>query len=86
MVDYIIGTAYLAQVFSDGGHTAINYPAILALLTPGTAVNNELNRQMDSENFRDQQAVIYVMNSLTSGQRASTMSEFRSVVYGTETI
>ena len=81
MVDYVLGTAYLGQVFSDGGHTAINYPAILSLLTPGTAVNNELNRQMDSEDFRDQQAVIYVMNSLTSGQRASTMSEFRSGQY-----
>ena len=81
MTDYVLGTAYLGQVFSDGGHTAINYPAVLAILTPGTAVNDELNRLFDEEDFRDANAVKYLMSSLTSGQRSEKMSEFRSDKY-----
>ena len=81
MTDYIIGTAYLGQVFSDGGHTAINYPAVLAILTPGTAVYDELNRLFDEEDFRDANAVKYVMSSLNSSQKATNMSEFRSGKY-----
>ncbi len=81
MTDYIIGTAYLGQVFSDGGHTAINYPAVLAILTPGTAVYDELNRLFDEEDFRDANAVKYVMSSLNSSHKATNMSEFRSGKY-----
>ena len=53
MVDYVLGTAYLGEVFFDGGHTAINYPAVLSFITPGTAVYDELGRLADSEDFRD---------------------------------
>ena len=81
MADYILGTAYLGQVFSDGGHTAIYYPAVLAFLTPGTAIYDELNRLYDEEGFRDADAVKYVMRSLSSSQRAANMSEFRSGKY-----
>lgn len=80
-VDYIIGTAYLGEVFYDGGHTAINYPAVLAFLTPGNVVNDELNRLIDSENFRDRQAVNYVISTLNSSQRGANMAEFRSGKY-----
>lgn len=81
MVDYILGTAYLGKVFSDGGHTALYYPAVLAFLTPGTALYDELNRLFDKEDFRDADAVKYVMSSLTSSQKATNMSEFRSDKY-----
>ena len=81
MVDYILGTAYLGKVFSDGGHTALYYPAVLAFLTPGTALYDELNRLFDEEGFRDANAVKYVMSSLTSSQKATNMSEFRSGKY-----
>ena len=80
-VDYVLGTAYLGQIFSDGGHTAIHYPAVLSILTPGTAVYDELNRLFDEEGFRDANAVKYVMSSLTSSQKATNMSEFRSGKY-----
>ena len=81
MVDYVLGTAYLGQAFADGGHTAVNYPAILSVLTPGTAVNGELNRLLNTEDFRDRQAMIYLMNSLTASQRATNMAAFRSSQY-----
>ncbi|MBQ3416861.1 MAG: hypothetical protein IJH32_03410 [Ruminococcus sp.] len=80
-IDYVLGTAYLGQVFADGGHTAIHYPAVLAFLTPGTAVYDELNRLFDEEDFRDANAVKYVMSSLNSSQKATNMSEFRSGKY-----
>ena len=35
MVDYVLGTAYLGEAFYDGGHTAVNYPAVLTLITYG---------------------------------------------------
>ena len=81
MVDYVLGTAYLGQAFADGGHTAVNYPAILSVLTPGTAVNGELNRLLNTEDFRDRQAMIYLINSLTASQRATNMAAFRSSQY-----
>ncbi|WP_316632217.1 dockerin type I domain-containing protein, partial [uncultured Ruminococcus sp.] len=81
MVDYILGTAYLGQIFSDGGHTAIHYPAVLSILTPGTAVYDELNRLFNEEGFRDANAVKYVMSNLFSSQRAADMSELRSGKY-----
>ena len=81
MTDYVLGTAYLGQVFSDGGHTAINYPAVLAFLTPGTAVFDELQRMVGTEDFRDRQAVNYLISSLSSSQRSANMSEFRSGEY-----
>ena len=81
MIDYVLGTAYLGQAFADGGHTAVNYPAILSVLTPGTAVNGELNRLLDTEDFRDRQAMIYLINSLTASQRATNMAAFRSSQY-----
>ncbi|MBQ1601118.1 MAG: dockerin type I repeat-containing protein, partial [Ruminococcus sp.] len=81
MVDYVLGTAYLGQAFADGGHTAVNYPAILSALTPGTAVNGELNRLLNTEDFRDRQAMIYLINSLTASQRATNMAAFRSSQY-----
>ena len=81
MVDFVLGTAYLGQAFADGGHTAVNYPAILSVLTPGTAVNGELNRLLDTEDFRDRQAMFYVMNSLTASQRGANMAAFRSSQY-----
>lgn len=79
--DYILGTAYLGKIFSDGGHTALYYPAVLAFLTPGTALYDELNRLFDEEDFRDADAVSYVMSSLSSSQKATNMSEFRSDKY-----
>ena len=81
MVDYVLGTAYLGQIFSDGGHTALNYPAVLAFITPGTAVFDELNKLADSEDFRDRKAANYVMSTLGSSQKATNMSEFRSGKY-----
>ena len=81
MVDYVLGTAYLGKVFSDGGHTAVNYPAVLSFITPGTAVYNELDRLSESEDFRDRTAANYAMSTLASSQRATTMSEFRSGKY-----
>ena len=81
MVDYVLGTAYLGQAFADGGHTAVNYPAILSVLTPGTAVNGELNRLLNTEDFRDRQAMIYLINSLTASQRGANMAAFRSSQY-----
>ncbi len=81
MVDYVLGTAYLGKVFSDGGHTAINYPAISAIITPGTALNAELNRLINEEDFHDPNAIKYAMSSITSGQRAIDMSKFRSEKY-----
>lgn len=64
MVDYVLGTAYLGKVFSDGGHTAVNYPAVLSFITPGTAVYNELGRLAESEDFRDRTAANYAMSTL----------------------
>lgn len=81
MVDYVLGTAYLGQAFYDGGHTAVNYPAVLTLITSGTALNEELNRVFNLEDFRDQQAVSYVMSSLASSQRGTNMAKFRSGKY-----
>jgi hypothetical protein len=81
MVDYVLGTAYLGKVFYDGGHTAINYLAVLSFITPGTAVYNELEKLADSEDFRDRAAANYAMNTLASSQRSTTMSEFRSGKY-----
>ena len=81
MTDYILGTAYLGQVFYDGGHTAINYPAVLAILTPETAVNDELQRLVGSEDFRDRQAINNTFSALTSGQKSANMSELRSGKY-----
>ncbi|MBQ2212035.1 MAG: hypothetical protein II410_03995, partial [Ruminococcus sp.] len=81
MVDYVLGTAYLGEVFFDGGHTAVNYPAVLSFITPGTAVYNELDRLSESEDFRDRAAASYAMSTLASSQRATTMSEFRSGKY-----
>ena len=81
MVDYVLGTAYLGQVFADGGHTAINYPAISAIITTGTALNAELNRLINEEDFHDPNAIKYAMSSITSGQRAIDMSKFRSEKY-----
>lgn len=80
-VDYIIGTAYLGEAFYDGGHTAVNYPAVLTLITPGNALNDELNRIVDLEDFRDRQAINYVMKALTSGQKSRNMAEYRSGKY-----
>lgn len=80
-IDYVLGTAYLGQVLFDGGHTAVNYPAVLAFLTPGTAVYDALNRLFDEEDFRDANAVKYVVSSLNSSQKATNMSEFRSGEY-----
>lgn len=65
----------------DGGHTALNYPAVLAFLTPGTAVYDEISELGDSEDFRDRQAVDYTFKSLGSGQRSADMSELRSDEY-----
>ena len=81
MVDYVLGTGYLGKVFSDGGHTAVNYPAVLSFITPETAIYNELNKLADSEDFRDRAAASYAMSTLASSQRATTMSEFRSGKY-----
>ena len=81
MADYVLGTAYLGQVFADGGHTAINYPAISAIITTGTALNAELNRLINEEDFHDPNAIKYAMSSITSGQRAIDMSKFRSEKY-----
>ncbi len=81
MVDYVLGTAYLGKVFYDGGHTAINYPAVLSFITHGTAIYNELEKLADSEDFRDRAAVKYAMNTLASSQRSKTMAEFRSGKY-----
>ena len=81
MVDYVLGTAYLGKVFFDGGHTAINFPAVLSFITPGTAVYDELKRLADSEDFRDRKAANYAMSTLGSGQKATNMSEFRSGKY-----
>ena len=81
MADYVLGTAYLGQVFADGGHTAINYPAISAIITTGTALNVELNRLINEEDFHDPNAIKYAMSSITSGQRAIDMSKFRSEKY-----
>ena len=80
-IDYVLGTAYLGQVFADGGHTAIHYPAVLAILTPGTAVYDELKRLFDEEDFRDADAMKSVMSSVASSQKSKTMSEFRSGKY-----
>ena len=81
MVDYVLGTAYLGKVFSDGGHTAVNYPAVLSFITPGTAIYNELEKLADSEDFRDRAAANYAMNTLASSQKSRAMSEFRSGKY-----
>ena len=80
-IDYVLGTAYLGQLFSDGGHTALNYPAVLAFLTPVTAIYDELLELGDSEDFRDRQAVDDTFRSLSSGQRSADMSELRSGKY-----
>ncbi|MBQ1897650.1 MAG: hypothetical protein II163_00615, partial [Ruminococcus sp.] len=80
-IDYVLGTAYLGQVLFDGGHTALNYPAVLAFLTPGTAVYDEISELGDSEDFRDRQAVDYTFKSLGSSQRSADMSELRSDEY-----
>ena len=80
-IDYVLGTAYLGLVFADGGHTALNYPVVLAFLTPGTAVYDELSELGDSEDFRDRQAVEYTFRALSSGQRSAEMSELRSGKY-----
>lgn len=81
MVDYVLGTAYLGEVFFDGGHTAVNYPAVLSFITPGTAIYNELKKLADSEDFRDRAAVNYAMNTVASSQKSRAMSEFRSGKY-----
>ena len=81
MVDYVLGTAYLGKVFSDGGHTAVNYPAVLSFITPGTAVYNELGRLAESEEFRDRTAANYAMSTLASSQKSKTMAELRSDKY-----
>ena len=81
MVDYVLGTAYLGEAFYDGGHTAVNYPAVLTLITPGNALNDELNRIVDLEDFRDRQAMNYVMKTLASGQKSRNMAEYRSGKY-----
>lgn len=81
MVDYVLGTAYLGKVFSDGGHTAVNYPAVLSFITPGTAVYNELDRLSESEDFRDRTAANYAMSTLGSSQKSRAMSELRSDKY-----
>ena len=81
LVDYVLGTAYLGEVFFDGGHTAINYPAVLSLITSGTAINNELVKLADSEDFRDRAAVNSAINTLASSQKSRAMSEFRSGKY-----
>ena len=81
MVDYVLGTAYLGEAFYDGGHTAVNYPAVLSLNTPGNALNDELKRIVDLEDFRDRQAINYVMKTLTSGQKSRNMAEYRSGKY-----
>ena len=81
MVDYVLGTAYLGKVFSDGGHTAVNYPAVLSFITPGTAVYNELGRLAESEDFRDRTAANYAMSTLASSQKSKTMAELRSDKY-----
>ncbi len=81
MVDYVLGTAYLGKVFSDGGHTAVNYPAVLSFITPGTAVYNELGRLAESEDFRDRTAANYAMSTLASSQKSRAMSELRSDKY-----
>ncbi|MBQ3329752.1 MAG: hypothetical protein IJG87_01080 [Ruminococcus sp.] len=81
MVDYVLGTAYLGEAFYDGGHTAVNYPAVLPLITPGNALNDELNRIVDLEDFRDRQAINYVMKTLTSGQKSRNIAEYRSGKY-----
>jgi hypothetical protein len=80
-VDYVLGTAYLGEVFFDGGHTAINYPAVLAFLSPGTAVYDELNRLADSEDFRDRKAANNALSSIVSSQKNNTMAELRSDKY-----
>ena len=80
-IDYVLGTAYLGQILFDGGHTALNYPAVLAFLTPGTAVYDELLELGDSEDFRDRQAVDYTFKALGSSQRSADMSELRSGKY-----
>ena len=81
MVDYLLGTGYLGEAFYDGGHTAVNYPAILTLITPGNALNDELNRIGDLEDFRDRQAMNYVMKTLASSQKSRNMAEYRSGKY-----
>ena len=81
MVDYVLGTAYLGEAFYDGGHTAVNYPAVLTLITPGNALNDELNRIVGSEDFRDRQAINYVLKTLASSQKSRNMAEYRSGKY-----
>ena len=81
MVDYVLGTAYLGEAFYDGGHTAVNYPAVLTLITMGNALNDELNRLGDLEDFRDRQAMNYVMKTLASSQKSRNMAEYRSGKY-----
>ena len=81
MVDYVLGTAYLGEAFYDGGHTAVNYPAVLTLITSGNALNDELNRIVGSEDFRDRQAINYVLKTLASSQKSRNMAEYRSGKY-----
>ena len=79
--DFVIGTAYLGQIFADGGHTSIYYPALMSILTAGSTLYDELSKRRDSEDFSDSKALYYVMSSLGSSQRAEKMSEFREGKY-----
>ncbi len=87
MVDFLCGMGFMAQLFKDGGHTAIYMPALFALLFPGTAVQPEMEKVFDEGDDMLKNMLLYVLSN-QGGQPANPaqLDELRTPVYESETV
>ena len=87
MVDFLCGMGFMARLFKDGGHTAIHMPTLLALMSPGTAVQPEMERAFDEGDDMLKNMLVYVISN-QGGQPAdpTRLDELRAAIYESETV
>ena len=86
-VDFLCGMGLMARLFKDGGHTAIQMPALLALLTAGTAVQPAMEKVFFEGDDMLKDMLAYVVSN-QGGQPAdpAVLQELRAPVYESETV
>lgn len=86
-VDFLCGMGFMAELFKDGGHTAIYMPTLLALLSAGCAVQPEMEKVFFGEDDMLKSMLMYVLSG-QGGQPAdpARLVELRTPVYESETV
>ena len=87
MVEFLCGMGFMARLFRDGGHTVIYMPAMVALLTAGTAVQPGMEKAFFEGDDMVKDMLLYVLSG-QGGQPADPahLVELRTPVYESETV